>query len=165
MAQRNVIQWPAGLFTPASTTRGRTGVAQSLQEEINSLFSDFFGQGVPARWEESSVNFPAIDVVENEKELRLTAELPGITLEDVEIIASLDSLTIKGEKKQENVEEKEGYLRRERSYGNFQRRVILPETADIENISATAKDGIVQVVIPKRELPGNKTRKVLIKKG
>jgi HSP20 family protein len=74
---------------------------------------------------------PAMDVVENEKEFKITAELPGMDAKDMQIYAAESYVTIKGEKKQESKEERKGYFRQERSYGSFQRVVAMPDTANL----------------------------------
>ncbi len=123
----------------------------SFRDEINKLFDDFF-QGPPARaslWEGAWV--PTTDVSETENEFTVKFELPGVSQKDVSISLTDDVLTVKGEKKQETEEKKRNYYRTECSYGAFQRSFRLPVPVKSDEIKATFKNGILEVVIPKAE--------------
>jgi len=96
-------------------------------------------------------DFPAMDVSEDENEIKVTAELPGLGPDDIDVTISQGRLTIKGEKKFEDEEKKENYHRIERCYGNFQRSVYLPSNVDESNVKAKFKDGILNIVLSKRE--------------
>ena len=100
---------------------------------------------------------PATDVVENDRELILTSELPGMTRKDVTVSVDDGVLTVKGEKSEERKEgdEQKDYRVVEREYGAFQRAFTLPRTVDGTKITATMKDGILTVRLPK--LPEAKT--------
>ena len=93
---------------------------------------------------------PAVDVAEDEKAVTLTAELPGLKDEDVEVVLRDDMLTVKGEKKSEREEKKENFHLTERRYGAFERTFRLPETADADKISAAFDDGVLTVTVPKK---------------
>ena len=101
-----------------------------------------------------------MDISENEKEVKVSAELPGLGPDDIEVSITQGRLTIKGKKEFEDEERKEDYHRIERSYGSFQRTVYLPVNVDESKVEATFKDGILQLVIPKTEK--EKTVKVKI---
>ena len=94
---------------------------------------------------------PAVDIKEEDDRYLLHADIPGVKPEDIEIAMDNGVLTIKGERRQESEEEKENYTRIERSYGLFYRRFSLPDDTDPEKITATGKDGVLEVVIPKSE--------------
>jgi len=152
-----------------SVSRGSNPIV-SFQDEMNQLFNNFFGEVSLPKWMHHEQNLlavsPAIDVVENEKEFKITAEIPGIDVKDVHITASDGYLTIKGEKKEEKEEKKEehkGYYRRERSYGSFQRVVALPDTSDTDKVEATYKNGLLNLTIPKKAGAKSKERKIEIK--
>ena len=81
----------------------------------------------------------------------MLADIPGVDPEDIEVNMENGILSIKGERKSEHTEEKEGYKRIERAYGSFHRRFTLPESADPESIKAKSKHGSLEIVIPKRE--------------
>lgn len=146
-------------------TRGANPIA-AFQDEMNKLFSNFFGDVSLPTWmrrDEGALVSPAMDVTENDKEFKITAELPGIEAKDVQITTSEGYVTIKGEKKEEKKEEKEGYFRQERSYGSFQRVVALPDTASFDKAEATFKNGVLSLSIPKKAGAQSKERKIEIK--
>jgi HSP20 family protein len=130
---------------------------------MNRLFSTFFdtpatGNGGPARrW------IPAMDLVETDEHYVLTADLPGLTQEDITLEFEGDVLTLSGERKSEHAERKEGYYRLERATGSFSRSLTLPEGVDAEAVSATFKNGVLEVRIPKPEQ--RKPKKVSIQVG
>lgn len=103
---------------------------------------------------------PAIDIKEEADRYVLHADIPGVEPEKIELSMEDGMLTIKGEKKHEVTENKEGYKRVERSYGSFYRRFSLPDNTDPELIKASGKDGVLEVVIPKVE--AKKSRKIEI---
>lgn len=114
------------------------------------------GRGWPALGDEESNIvtshwIPAVDIKEESDCYVLTADVPGVDPKNIEVTMENGMLTIKGERKTESTEEKEGYKRIERSRGTFYRRFSLPDTADVEKIKAESKDGVLQLTIPKRE--------------
>ena len=135
----------------------------SLQQEMNRLFSTFFdtptaGNGSPARrW------IPAMDLVETDEHYVLTADLPGLSQEDISLEFEGDVLTLSGERKTEQAERKEGYYRLERATGSFSRSLTLPEGIDPEAVTATFDNGVLEVRIPKPEQ--RKPKKVAIQVG
>ena len=92
---------------------------------------------------------PSTDVVENDKEIQITAELPGLEEKDVQINLADNVLTIKGEKKAEKEEKDKNYRLVERSYGSFSRSIQLPAGVDAGTIKASISKGVLTVVIPK----------------
>jgi len=106
-----------------------------------------------------------MEVAETEKELLVTAEVPGIEPKDVEITVADGVLTIKGEKKQATEEKKEGYYLAERTYGAFTRAVALPVEVDEGKIEATYKDGVLKIRLPKAENHKARVKKVEVKAG
>lgn len=120
-----------------------------LQREIDRLF-DTVAQGVPAS---SSLGTSQLmvnmDVAETDKEIELTAELPGLDPKDVDISFAGDVLTIKGEKKSEREEKDKNYSLVERSYGSFMRSVQLPAGVDPDSIKASFDNGVLKVTVPK----------------
>jgi len=131
-----------------------------MQQRMNGLFDDFFGRSSSDLWNGANLAFaPQIELSETEKEVRIAAELPGLDEKDVEVTLSGDLLTIKGEKKHEQEEEKGDYYRSERSYGYFQRSVQLPQGVDTDNAKAKFKKGVLKVSIPKTpEAQSNRRR-------
>lgn len=141
-----------------------------FQDEMNKLFSDFFGELSLPSWSRLSAEpafaiSPAIDVTENDKEFRVSCELPGMEPKDVQITTSEGYVTIKGEKKQEEKEEREGYFRQERSFGSFQRVVALPDNANLDKAEANFKHGVLTLSVPKKAGAQAKERKIEIKQA
>ncbi len=91
---------------------------------------------------------PAIDVVRDDGNLVIHADLPGIKPEDVKIEVEDDILTVSGEHRESTEEKGKNYVRRERRYGSFSRSMALPAGVDARGITATTHDGVVEVTIP-----------------
>jgi HSP20 family protein len=104
---------------------------------------------------------PAVDLSEDEKSFRVTAELPGVKKEDVTVEVHEDLLTIRGEKRTEREEKKDRPHWVERSYGSFARAFTLPNTAIADQMNASFKDGVLTIEIPKKEAA--KARQISIK--
>ena len=94
---------------------------------------------------------PDVDVFDGEKEIVLSAELPGLSQEEVKVNIEKNILTISGERSVEHKEDEGGYTRRERYYGSFTRSFTVPETVDQENINATMDKGVLTLTLPKSE--------------
>jgi HSP20 family protein len=126
-----------------------------LQNEVNRLFGESFGSSASARTPNEElaqgVWHPAVDVTEDQEKIVLAADLPGLGEKDVDIQVERDTLTIRGERKVERkTGEKDHYYRYERVAGTFVRSFALPTTVDVEKISATMKDGVLTLTLPKR---------------
>jgi len=117
---------------------------------FNQAFNEFLS---PIATEEVSNRrfLPAVDIRETSDALTLSAELPGLTREDVHITLENSVLTISGERKFEKDAKEENYHRIERAYGAFSRSFTLPATVDASRIAATYKDGVLTVRLPQRE--------------
>ncbi len=96
---------------------------------------------------------PAVDIREEDNRYLLTADIPGVNRENIEIVLEAGVLTLKGERSGEAGTNGKEYRRKERVHGTFIRQFTLPETVDTQNISATVKDGVLDVVIPKQAKP------------
>ena len=107
---------------------------------------------------------PAVDIVENDKELVLSADLPGVKLEDVDVKIEDGTLTLAGSRKFENEDNKNGYHRIERSYGEFHRAFALPDSVDATQVAAAFDNGVLKVTLPKKEIAQPRTVKVEIGK-
>jgi len=103
---------------------------------------------------------PHVDIFEDKEGILLKVELPEVDAKDVEILAEGNTLTLRGERKLEKSDQKEGYTRIERSYGAFSRSFTLPTTIDLEHITAETKDGVLRVNLPKR--PETKPRTIKV---
>src|SRR5256714_5776405 len=118
-----------------------------LRREIDRLFEDTFGR-------EGGTFTPAVDIKENEQEISLEIELPGLKPENVEVMADNGVLTIRGEKQSERKEgEDNRYQVVERSYGTFVRTFQLPQGVDEDQIKAEFDNGVLTLTIPKEALP------------
>lgn len=134
-----------------------------LRTEIDRLFDDFG----PAR---SVFNFgmsgfapvPALEMTSGDEQYRLTAELPGLKEDDVELSVADGVLTLKGEKRHEEEKKAEGFLLSERSYGSFERRVTLPSDVDFDKIDAEFKKGVLTITLPRSPEAAERTRKIAI---
>lgn len=154
--------------TAVPVSRGVNPVA-TFQDDINRLFQDYFGDTSVSSWLRGrepgfSVN-PAIDIAENEQNFIITAELPGIDPKDIQVSASEGYVTIKGEKQQQEKVEREGYFRQERSFGEFQRVVALPDTANLDKVDANFKHGVLTLHIPKKAGTQSKAHRIEIKQA
>lgn len=106
-----------------------------------------------------------IDVKDTDTELVVTAELPGVELKDIEISLNDHSLSIKGEKKEEREEKDKGYYRMERTYGSFHRLLALTCAVDKDKVAATAKNGVIKIVLPKLKETRVSEKKIEVKAG
>lgn len=122
---------------------------EALRENVNRLFQESM---TPRReFHTAQAWAPVVDVVEDEEKIIVRAELPGLKREDIDIELTGDTLTIKGERKFENEEKKENYVRVERAYGEFRRVFNIGVPVDAGGVKAAYKDGILEVTIPKAE--------------
>jgi len=103
---------------------------------------------------------PAVDIREEAERYVLIADIPGVDRKDIEITLEKGVLTVRGERPTSDEDQRNGYRRRERVQGSFMRRFTLPETVDTANISATVRDGVLEVGIPKQARP--EPRKVTV---
>jgi HSP20 family protein len=125
---------------------------QALHDEMDDLFNNFFGPTTIepfGRVRAERVFMPSVNVSEDDKEILVTAEVPGMDEKELDITITKDALSIKGEKKAENEEKGKNYYRMERSYGSFER--VIPLAAEVEEGKAKAsfKNGVLKVTLPK----------------
>jgi HSP20 family protein len=155
-----------------SVPAGREGEGYPIdifQREMNKLFDDFFkGTGLKPFSEEmeSFGEFtPQVNMTEDDKSIQVSAELPGLDEKDIEISLSKDSLTIKGEKKEETEhKDKEAYYM-ERSFGSFTRVLPIPKDVNTEKAEASFKKGVLTISLPKLEKEKQSQKKIKIKAG
>ena len=149
---------------------------ETLRREIQRLFDDFDGRSWHSPFRRSVSDLqpfwrrdltwgttPAMDVIETDKGYEITAELPGMSESDVQVVAANGGLTIKGEKKEEKEERKKDYYVSERRYGSFERRLQIPEGVDAEKIEANFKKGVLTVILPKKPEAQKPEKKIEIK--
>lgn len=126
----------------------------SLQGDMNRLFSSFFGDQSAMRWA------PAMDLVEKQENYEITADLPGLTQDDVSIEVEDNVLTISGERKQQSEQKQGNFYRAERAYGSFSRSITLPQGVDADAIKASFENGVLRLEVPKP--PQQRPRRVQI---
>src|SRR5215471_3961061 len=122
----------------------------TLQDRMNRLFRESFG---PEGREESLITTsfaPPVDVYEDEHNVTLKIEVPGIDEKDIDVRVENNILTVHGERKIEKEEKQENYRRVERQYGSFTRTFTLPQTVDTENVSAHYDKGVLKITLPKK---------------
>jgi HSP20 family protein len=136
----------------------------NMQREINKMFDGLCRGGILHDGSFGmSVWTPAVDVAENENEVQVKIELPGVSKDDVKITMQDSVLTIRGEKKQEEETKTSEYHRVERSYGSFQRSFTLSTSVKHDKVEASYKDGIVTVTLPRAEEAKPKQIEVKVK--
>jgi HSP20 family protein len=149
---------------------------RSLRNEVDRLF-DRFAAGLrlpsgrhmfemePVGLYGSSFTFPtpAVEVTEDDKMFKITAELPGLEQKDIEVILSGDTLTLKGEKRYEKNEKDKDRHMSERAYGSFQRNFTLPDSIDGEKITAELTKGVLTISLPKSAAAQKPEKKIDIK--
>ncbi len=134
---------------------------ERVRREMDRLWDSFFERR-PARREEEAEFLPTVDLAETENELVVKCEVPGLEPKDIDISLSDGMLTIKGEKKQEREEKEADYHLVERSYGSFTRSIRLPKEVRSEKISASYKNGILKITLPKSEEAKKKEIKIKV---
>jgi HSP20 family protein len=135
-----------------------------LSQEWDQLFEPNHAPFEDSSLVETGHWAPAVDIKEEPTRFVLYADIPGVDPKDIEISMESGILTIKGERVVTKQEESEGYTRLERSKGRFYRRFALPDTADSDKITAEGKQGVLRVIIPKRDKSPVKKIKVEDKK-
>jgi HSP20 family protein len=107
---------------------------------------------IPFRMEfENAEWIPQVEVLQNNGEFKVRADLPGLKKDDVKVEVTDTLLTISGERKEEKEDKREGFYRSERSYGSFFRQIPLPEGAKIENATATFLNGVLEITMPAKK--------------
>jgi HSP20 family protein len=126
------------------------GGLTSLRREMERLFEDFLERR-PFHLGELGVTEPAVEVSDTKDAVVVKAQVPGISQENIQLSVTENALTLKGELKEEETKEDKNYHQREFHYGAFSRTVSLPTAVQAEQATATLKDGVLEVTIPKSE--------------
>jgi HSP20 family protein len=169
-AQREELESMArvpSLFSPGSIFgAGGPDPFLTLHREMNRLFDDVL-RGAPASaggqggGQGGVLLAPQMDVSETDRDVRIQAELPGVSENDIEVALDDDVLTIRAEKKQERKEEREGVHFSERSFGTFQRSLRLPFQVDPDQVQASFENGVLRVTVPKTQ-PQERSRRIQV---
>lgn len=155
---RALSRWPAALLagSPASPWE----LMRRMSEEMDQLFESLGGRrATPAGRQRGGMELgtaapllvPHIEVQQRGNELVVKADLPGLRPEDINVAVDRGVLTISGERRQEEREEREGFIRSEISYGTFYRTIPLPDGADEGRVAATFRNGVLEITIPVSE--------------
>lgn len=166
MAIKDMVPWKKN---DKNVLARREDPFYTFRREMDQMFDDFFGSGFGLTpynrggFMEGFGSFtPQVDMTENEKEVKITAELPGLEEKDLDISLTGDTLTISGEKKAEKEDKGDNYYRMERSYGSFHRSIPLPTEVDTDKCNATFKNGVLQITLPKVH-PKESAKKITVK--
>ncbi|GGF12753.1 molecular chaperone Hsp20 [Aliidongia dinghuensis] len=134
----------------------------ALHREMNRIFDNFWDQsGQP--FGEFGGGFPRADVVETDKAVEVSLELPGLDDKDIDVSVTEDLLTIRGEKKAEREEREKSYFLSERSFGAFHRAIPLPRGVNASEAKAEYKKGVLTVTIPKTPEAQSKMKRIEVK--
>lgn len=157
MTLRNIVHLPR--VSSSAVQKRQHDPYFLLQSEINRLFNDDL---FPSLAKGAQTSLPTIDVIENEKEYKVKAELPGMKEDDVDISVKDQYLTISGEKTVEEEHKEDNFISRECSYGSFRRSFLLPDSADADNASAAFSKGVLTITIPKRKEAKETEKKIKV---
>jgi HSP20 family protein len=161
MALKELIPWKKSNGELA-VRRDAANPFDQFRREMDQLFAGFLSDWpAPINLMDRRIGsfVPDVDVAETEKEVRVTAELPGLDQKEVEVTLTQGALTIKGEKREEHEEDKGDLHRSECRYGMFERMVQLPSDVDADKAKASFKKGILKVTLPKTaEAQSNRRR-------
>lgn len=146
-----------------------------LRKATDRLFGDFFRSFKFPIAERRSpwglttdigdLDWPRVDMSETDEEIRVTAELPGVEKDNIDISVTDDRITIRGEKKEQEEKKQRGYYTLERSYGSFQRSFYLPCEVESERVDASFKDGVLVVKLPKSAAAREHVKKISVRSG
>ena len=128
----------------------------SVYGDVDRLFDSFLKSWASPEALSESGWSPSVDVYDGDSELVISAEVPGMDPENVEVSVEDDQLVISGEKRQENEEKGDHFYRVERSYGSFKRVFSLPRNVDASKVKASSKNGVLRISVPKREVSDKK---------
>ncbi len=154
LQRRGVSGLPSLWTEPLDAFMNPFSLVRKMQEEVNRVFAQ---SGLAGGGEElSSTSWtPVLEMVSKEGELEISAELPGLTKDDVKVEVDNDVLVIRGERKVEHETTEGGVRRSERRYGQFYRAVALPEGANAEGAHAQFENGMLRVTVPMPEIKSN----------
>jgi HSP20 family protein len=149
---------------PVAQTRELLNPFTAFRQEMDRIMDDFLGGFDLRPFSVRPDTFtPRIDVVDADKEVKISAELPGMEDKDIEVLLTGDVLTIKGEKKEEREEKGKDYYRSERSYGSFVRTISLPIEVDTASVEASFKKGVLTISLPKTARAVGSAKKISIR--
>lgn len=165
MAIKDLIPWNKTNNRDLAVRREAAHPFDEFRREMDQLFNGFLSEW-PGRTSLVNRQFgafvPEIDVTETDKEVRVTAELPGLEEKDIDVSLTEGVLSIKGEKREEHDEEKGDFFRSERRFGMFERSIALPNGIDASKAKASFKKGVLKVTLPKTAEAQSSRRRIAI---
>jgi HSP20 family protein len=159
MQIKDLVPWAHKERSPESKTDKEEHPIASLQREIDRAFETFWSRFDASDWPGGGSVLRS-DMVETDDAVEVSVELPGMEMKDVEVTASGDMLTIRGEKRVERQADKTGYYLSERSYGAIHRTIPLPPGVDGEKAEASFRNGVLTVKVPKTEEAQARVRRI-----
>ena len=163
MQIKDLIPWARKDGTPDAKSSEDNPIA-TLQREMNHVFENFWNRVGQFEWPWGSDEAKS-DMVETDKAIEVSIELPGMEMKDIEVTVNDDMLTVKGEKKIERQEEKKGYYLSERSYGAIYRTIPLPPGVDGEKAQASFKNGVLTIKLPQTPEAQARVKRIEVKNG
>ena len=146
-----------------------------LRRATDRLFDDFFKSfrwpmaERRSPWESTTdiygTDWPCVDMAETDEEIRITADLPGVDKDNIEVSVTDDRVILRGEKREQEEKRGRGYHRLERSYGSFQRSFYLPCEVEADKVDASFKDGVLTVNLPKSAACREHIKKIPVRTG
>lgn len=168
MSVRDLIPWGRdnGSSVPTVFRDDERSPFVSLHREVNRLFDDVFrsfDRGLPAfgALPTFNVGWPSVEIAETEKEIKVTAEVPGLEEQDVEVLLDNGVLTLKGEKRSETQDKEKQFS--EHFYGRFERRIPLGVEVEEDKIDARFRNGVLSIVLPKTAKAQSQVKRIAIK--
>ncbi|MBX4862283.1 Hsp20/alpha crystallin family protein [Rhizobium sophorae] len=168
MSVRDLIPWGRnnGHQVPSLLREDDHDPFLSLHREVNRLFDDAFrsfGSGLPSLRGASGfgAGWPSVEISDTDKDIKVTAEVPGLEEKDIEVILDDGVLTLKGEKRSETEDKEKQFS--ERYYGRFERRIPLATEVKEDQVDATFKNGVLTVTLPKSEKAQSQVRRIAIR--
>ena len=160
----DMSRWNAGSYGPFAWMR-------QMQDQLDRAFGSLWtGGGTTSSWAPGNVFSPsdwapAIDVFQRGNDLVVRADVPGLSKDDITVDIADDELTIRGERRYDHEEERDGVFHSERSYGSFSRVVPLPQGAIADSAKATFNNGVLEIVVQAPSFDVRRGRRVEIKEG
>jgi HSP20 family protein len=160
---RDMSRWDAGSYGPFAWMR-------QMQDQLDRAFSGLWGSSSGSSWTPDTMFgrsdwAPAIDMFQRGSDLVIRADVPGLSKDDITVDIADDQLTIRGERRYDHEEERDGVFRSERSYGSFCRVVPLPQGAITDSAKATFNNGVLEIVLQAPSFDVRRGRRVEIKEG
>ncbi|MBB3394829.1 MULTISPECIES: Hsp20/alpha crystallin family protein [unclassified Rhizobium] len=168
MSVRDLIPWGRnnGNQVPSLLRDDDRDPFLSLHREVNRLFDDVFrgfGSGLPSFGNSATFRggWPSVEISDADKEIKVTAEVPGLEEKDIEVLLNDGVLTLKGEKRSESEDKDRQFS--ERYYGRFERRIPLGVEVKEDQVDATFRNGVLTVTLPKTEKAQSQVKRIAIK--